>query len=55
MAEGTLIGVTHTSKKEGVSLRITIPKNVLEKLDVSPGEIVGFYEKDGEIVIRKMK
>jgi len=49
-----LLEVTHVSKG-GSSLRITLPKIVGEKLGTSPGDVVGFYEEDGKIMIQKMK
>jgi len=33
--------------------QVTIPKKVREKLGVSPGEDVGFEEKDGVMMIKK--
>lgn len=49
-----LIAVTRTSSK-GSSLRITLPKEVAEKLNVSESEHIGFYEEKGEIVVRKIE
>ena len=49
-----LIEVTHVSKR-GASLRITLPKKAAEILDVKSEDIVGFYEDNGSIVLRKMK
>ena len=49
-----LIEVTHVSKREA-SFRITVPKKVAEILNVKSGDIVGFYEENGNIVLRKMK
>ena len=49
-----LLEVSHVSKKEA-SLRITIPKKAAKALDLREGEIVGFYEDDGKIVLKKMK
>ena len=49
-----LLEVSHVSKR-GVSLRITIPKKAAEALDLEEGDIVGFYENSGNIVLRKMK
>ena len=49
-----LIAVTRTSSK-GTSLRITLPKEVAEKLNVSESEHIGFYEVKGEIVVRKIE
>ena len=48
-----LIAVTRTSSK-GTSLRITLSREVAEKLNVSESEHIGFYEVQGEIVIRKI-
>ena len=49
-----LIAVSRTSRKES-SLRITLPKEVAEKLNVSESEHIGFYEIRGEIVIRRIE
>ncbi len=34
--------------------QITLPKKIRQKLGVRPGEHVGFEEKDGLLVIKKM-
>ena len=47
-----LLEVSHVSKKE-VSLRI--PKKAAEALDLKEWYIVGFYEENWNIVLRKMK
>ena len=49
-----LIAVTRTSSK-GSSLRITLPKEIAEKLNVSGSDHIGFYEVNGEIVVRKIE
>jgi AbrB family looped-hinge helix DNA binding protein len=49
-----LIAVTKTSSR-GSSLRMTLPKEVAEKLNVSESEHIGFYEVDGEIVLKKIE
>jgi antitoxin component of MazEF toxin-antitoxin module len=49
-----LIAVTRTSSK-GTSLRITLPREVAEKLNVSESEHIGFYEVEGEIMLRKIE
>ena len=49
-----LIAVSRTSSR-GSSLRITLPKEVAEKLNVEGAEHIGFYEAKGEIVIRKIE
>ena len=49
-----LLDVSHASKR-GSSLRITIPKRVQEKLAVKEGEILGFYEEDGKVILKKME
>lgn len=48
-----LIEVTHVSRR-GSSIRITIPKKVQEKLGVREEDILGFYEEDGNILLKKM-
>lgn len=49
-----LVEVSRVSRRES-SLRITIPKNIQEKLGIKEGDIVGFYEEDWKIFLRKMK
>ena len=41
-----LIAVTKTSSR-GTSLRITLPKEIAEKLNVSESEHIGFYDVKG--------
>ena len=49
-----LIAVTRTSKR-GSSLRITLPKEIADKLNVSQSDHIGFYEVNGEIAVRKIE
>ena len=49
-----LIAVTRTSSK-GSSLRITLPKEVADLLNVGEKEHIGFYEIKGEIVVRRIE
>lgn len=49
-----LIAVTKTSSK-GASLRITLPKEIAERLDASEKDHIGFYEVNGSIVVRKIE
>ena len=49
-----LLEVSHVSKR-GASLRITIPKKIYEKLGIREGNIVGFYDEEGRIIIERMK
>ena len=49
-----LIAVIKISKR-GSSLRITLPKEIAEKLNVSQSGHIGFYEVNGEIVVRKIE
>ena len=49
-----LVDVSHLSKR-GSSLRMTLPKKVQAKLGVKEEDILGFYEEDGKIVLRKME
>ena len=51
---GKLIAVTRTSKR-GSSLRITLPKEIAERLNVSESEHIGFYEVEGEIAVRRIR
>jgi bifunctional DNA-binding transcriptional regulator/antitoxin component of YhaV-PrlF toxin-antitoxin module len=53
MAE-KLIAVARTSSN-GTSLRVTLPKEVAELLKVGEKDHIGFYEINGEIVIRKIE
>ena len=48
-----LIAVIKTSSK-GSSLRVALLKEAAEKLNVSESEHIGFYEVNGEIVVRKI-
>ena len=47
-----LIAVIKIPKRVS-SLRITLPKDIAEKLNVTESEHIGFYEINGEIVVRK--
>ena len=49
-----LLEVSHVSKR-GAFLRITIPKKAGEVMGLRGGDIVGFYEDNGNIVLKKMK
>ncbi len=49
-----LLEVTHISKR-GASLRITLPKKAAECINAMAGDIVGFYEEDGKLFLKKMK
>ena len=49
-----LLQVSHVLKR-GLSLGITLPKGIREKLGLNEGDIVGFYEDNGSIIIKKMK
>lgn len=49
-----ILDVTHISSG-GSSFRITLPKKIIEKLGLDPDDIVTFIEKEGEVVLRKMK
>ena len=49
-----LLDVSHVSKR-GSSLRITLPKTICEKLGVKEEDIVGFYEDNGNIIIKKIE
>ncbi len=49
-----LVDVSHLSKR-GSSLRMTVPKKIQKKLGVKEEDILGFYEEDGKIVLKKME
>lgn len=49
-----LLEVSHVSSR-GSSLRITVPKKAAEALDLREGDIVGFYEDSGNIILKKIK
>lgn len=49
-----LFDVSHVSKK-GAPMKITISKKAAEAMGLREGDIVGFYEDDGNIVLKKMK
>ena len=48
-----LLQVSHVLKR-GASLGITLPKEIREKLGLKEGDIVGFYEEDGQIILKKI-
>ncbi|MHB1492806.1 MAG: AbrB/MazE/SpoVT family DNA-binding domain-containing protein [Thermoplasmataceae archaeon] len=48
-----LIAITKTSSK-GTSLRITLPKEIADKLDIGENQFIGFFHKDGTITIKKI-
>ena len=48
-----LLDVTHALAK-GNSMRITVPRIIREKLKIKDGDILGFYEENGNIIIKKM-
>jgi len=41
--------------KRSSSLAITIPKEILLKLGVKAKAIIGFYEEDGKIFLKKIE
>ena len=49
-----LVDVSHLSKR-GSSLRMTVPKKVQEKLGVKEEYIVGYYEENGRVFLKKME
>ena len=48
-----LLDVAHVSKK-GVSMRMTLPRIIRERLKIKDGDILGFYEEDGKIILKKI-
>ena len=49
-----MVDVSHLSKRCS-SLRMTVPKKVQVKLGVKEEDIVGFYEENGKIVLKKLE
>ena len=49
-----ILDVSHISSR-GESFRITLPRKIIKKLGLNPDDLIIFGEKDGEIVLRKMK
>ena len=49
-----IIDVTHISSR-GSSFRITLPRKVIAKMELNKDDIITFVEKDGEVVLRKIK
>ena len=49
-----IIDVTHISSR-GSSFRITLPRKIIKRLEINEDDIITFVEKDGEVVLRKMK
>ncbi len=52
--EGKLIAVVQAAKLQA-SMKVTIPKKVVEQLDLSNGSFLGYYEEKGKIVIKKVE
>jgi antitoxin component of MazEF toxin-antitoxin module len=49
-----LIEVSH-AKKRGASVGLIIPRKVLKKLRIEDEGIVGFYESEGRIYLKRME
>lgn len=54
MSEKELFGVSKTSSR-GTSIRITIPKEVVEELSIGDSQFIGFYRENGRFYIRKIE
>lgn len=39
----------------GTSVRMTLPKEIMQMLDVQEGDHLGFYEYEGKIVVKKVE
>lgn len=48
-----LLDVAHVSLID-LSLRITVPEPVQEKLGIDEGETIGFYEEGESAILKKM-
>lgn len=53
MPKSKLIGVAKIADR-GTSFRVTLPRDVLDKLGASENDYLGFYEVDGTIRIGKI-
>ena len=49
-----ILDVSHISSR-GSSFRITLPSKIIKKFGLMPDDLIVYGEKDGEIVLRKMK
>ena len=49
-----LLDVTHALDK-GNSMRITVPRIIRENPKIKDGDILGFFEKNGNVIIKKME
>ena len=49
-----ILDVTHISTR-GSSFRITLPSKIIRKLSLKPDDLIVYGEKEGEIMLRKMK
>lgn len=49
-----LLNVSHVLKR-GASMAITLPKGIREKLGLKEGDVVGFYEDNSNIIIKKIE
>ena len=49
-----ILDVSRISSR-GSSFRITLPSKIIRKLSLKPDDLIVYGEKDGEIVLRKMK
>ena len=45
----------HMFQKRGSSLRITVPKKIQMKLEIEEEDILGYYEENGVIVLKKLE
>ena len=48
-----IVDVTHVYVR-GNSYRITLPKKAAEALKANAGDIIGFYQEDGRVFVKKM-
>ena len=49
-----VIDVSHISSR-GSSFRTTLPREVIAKMGLDKDDIITFVEKEGDIVLRKIK
>ena len=53
-ADEKLVDISRVSKTK-TSLRVTLPKDIAEKISINEGEFLGFYMIADTIYIRKVK
>lgn len=54
--KSSILDVAHVSSRNGTSYRVTLPKSVVNLIDLTPDDpVVVFYLKNGKLVLDKLK